>query len=245
MNNLIRNKEEFSNLTNFFFLAIREIQSHSRSKSFSISQRLLPTAARARGHGRTRELMVAADWNVRIALIWFLSKHPYPFSMASSVSPYTILPLCPGELSLSDQWGGEGRDWCNKPCTSAGQRCQARATGGKRGKGPADGWEADCGVMGYQCPQAMGIPADSLILSLSCDLLMLINELRMNSLGRVPTLTLAMQGILNPRIRRTRGSGCDPNSENISLLTALNPDSDMETTLDTISKKNMSWFKLY
>lgn len=83
----------------------------------------------------------------------------------------------------------------------------------------------------------MGIPADSLILSLSCDLLMLINELRMNSLGTVPTLTLAVQGILKPRIRRTKGSGCNPNSENISLITALNPDPDMGTTLETISKK--------
>lgn len=95
------------------------------------------------------------------------------------------------------------------------------------------------GVTGHQCPQTTGwgFPADSLILSLSFDLLMLINELRMNSLGTVPTSTLAVQGILKPRIRRTRGSGWNPNSENISLLTALNPDSDMGTTLETISKK--------
>lgn len=82
----------------------------------------------------------------------------------------------------------------------------------------------------------MGIPADSLILSLSFDLIMLINELRMNCLGTIPILTLAVQGILKPRIRRIRGSGCNPNSENISLLTTPNLDSDMGTTLETINK---------
>lgn len=108
---------------------------------------------------------------------------------------------------------------------------------GKRGKGPADGDRMWGDGSPVPTKDWMGIPADSLILSLSRDLLMLINELRMNSLGRVPTLTLAVQGILKPRIRRTRRSGCNPNSENISLLTALNPDSDMGTTLQTISKK--------
>lgn len=104
---------------------------------------------------------------------------------------------------------------------------------------PLTDGRADCGGDGSPVPTNdwIGIPADSLILSLSFDLLMLINELRMNSLGTVPTLTLAVQGILKPRIRRTRGSGCNPNSENISLLWALNPDSDMGTTQETISKK--------
>lgn len=56
------------------------------------------------------------------------------------------------------------------------------------------------------------------------------------TLGTLPTWTLAVQGILKHRTRRTRGSGCNPNTENISMLRALNSDSDMGTTLETISK---------
>lgn len=174
-------------------------------------------------------------------MISLQTKIPTPSAQQHQFLHTLLPPLCPGELSSSDQRGGQGRDWCNKqhPALLLGNSVRERPLVA-RGEGDLliDGtanWRGD----GSPVPTNdwIGIPADSLILSLSFDLLMLINELRMNSLGTGPTLTLAVQGILKPRIRRTRGSGCNPNSENISLLRALNPDSDMGTTQETISKK--------
>lgn len=120
-------------------------------------------------------------------------------------------------------------------CTSTGQRCRGRATCGKRGRGPTEGWE---GILWGWCPQMTGWPFRTHMsssvthLTYSCWLM----SWEWTPLGTFPTATSATQGILKPRIRRTRGSGCNPNSENISLLRALNPDSDMGTTLETISK---------
>lgn len=75
------------------------------------------------------------------------------------------------------------------PRTSIGQRHQGRPTCAKRARGEGDPLKDGrtyCWDDGSLVPTNnwMGIP-DSLILSLSFDLFMLINELRMNSSGNI------------------------------------------------------------
>lgn len=95
------------------------------------------------------------------------------------------------------------------------------------------------GVMGHQCPQTTGWRSQqthsSSVSHLTCSWWLMTWEWALWE--QFPLQLWQCKAFWNPGSGRTRGSGCNPNSENISLLTALNPDSDMGTTLETISKK--------
>lgn len=64
---LIKTKPRLFQLKQKLLLPSERFKVTLVKKSFSIYQRLLPPAARARGHGKIGELLVAADWNAGVA----------------------------------------------------------------------------------------------------------------------------------------------------------------------------------